>query len=193
MNNEINLPTQYGKFLLTTFKVKPQNQPNMKYIVTLQTQTLPEIPTIRIQSECLFGEVYKSLLCDCRDQLEKSLKLIGKKQGIVFYLDQEGRGHGLFNKILEYKLQENGCDTVEASRKLNLPIDSRKYDIVAKILKLMNIKKVRLITNNPRKIKSLEEEGIQVIERIMLKTKLNKYNLIYLKTKKEKLNELINI
>lgn len=191
--NTINLPTQYGKFLLTTYKIRVQTQPDMKYIITLQTQTLPEIPTIRIQSQCLFSEVYKSLLCDCRDQLEKSLKLISKKKGIIFYLDQEGRGHGLFNKILEYKLQEDGYDTVEASQKLDLPVDSRKFEVVADILKLMKVKKVKLITNNPRKIKSLEKEGIQVVERIILQTKLNKYNRKYLKIKKEKLNDLINI
>jgi len=191
--NTINLPTHYGKLLMTTYRIQSQTQSNMKYIIVLQTQTLPEIPTIRIQSQCLFSEVFKSLLCDCRDQLDKSLKLISKKQGIVFYLDQEGRGHGLFNKIYEYKLQEEGYDTVEASQKLNLPVDSRRFNVVAKILKLMNIKKVKLITNNPRKIESLGKEGIQVIERVVMPTKVNKYNIKYLKTKKDKLNDLINL
>lgn len=190
--NTVNLPTQYGKFLLTTYKIDLPTQPDMKFIIVLQTQTLPTIPTVRIQSQCLFGEIYKSKLCDCGDQLEKSLKLIGRKQGIIFYLDQEGRGHGLFNKIGEYKEQEEGYDTVEASQRLNLPIDSRRFDAVAQILKLMNVKKVRLITNNPRKIASLEKEGIQVTERVVIPIVINKYNLKYLKTKKEKLHDLIN-
>jgi len=189
----ISLPTQFGHFLLTTYIVSLKDQPNMRYIIAFQTHKLPEIPLIRIHSTCLFGETFDSMLCDCGEQLIKSLKLIGKKQGILFYLDQEGRGHGLVNKILEYMFQEKGSDTIQASQKLNLPIDSRKYTMVAQILELMGIKKVKLITNNPQKISDLEKEGIKVVERVVIKPTVNKYNYKYLKIKKEKLHHLIDI
>jgi len=189
----INLPTQFGTFLLTTYIVNLKDQPNMRYIIVFQTQKMPEIPTIRIHSTCLFGETFHSMFCDCGEQFIKSLKLIARKQGILFYLDQEGRGHGLINKILEYRFQEKGSDTIEASQKLNLPIDSRKYTMVAQILELMGVNKVRLITNNPQKIADLEKEGIKVVERIVIKSTVNKYNYKYLKVKKEKLHHLINI
>lgn len=191
--NTLTLPTKHDNFLLTTYKTNLESQPHMQYVIVLQTKKLPKIPIVRIHSACSFSEKFGSLLCDCNDQLETSLELISKKKGIVFYLDQEGRGHGLINKILEYKLQEDGYDTIEASLKLNLPIDNREYDVVVKILKSMNIKKIRLITNNPKKIEKLEKEGIVITERIIIKTKLNKHNIKYLKIKKEKLHHLINI
>ncbi len=189
----INFPAKYANFYLTTYATKYPDQPDMKYVIVLQTKNLPQIPLIRIHSACLFSEIFKYKSCDCDNQLGKSLRLISQKKGIFFYLDQEGRGYGIYNKTIELKLQEQGLNTVEASQKLHLPIDNRKYHVVAHILKRMNINRVKIITNNPQKIKDLENEGIKVVERIVFKPLINRHNLKYLKVKKEQMGHLIDI
>jgi GTP cyclohydrolase II len=187
------MPTKYGNFLLTTYQTCLKNDKSMRYIFVVQTPNLPEVPIIRIHSACLLSEIFNIELCDCNDQMKKSLKLISKKKGILFYLDQEGRGHGLFDKVRELKLQEKGYDHIEASIKLGLPVDSRKYYVVAKLLKAMKITKIRLITNNPRKIKDLEKDGIEIVERVIIKPYKNKHCYNYLLIKKEKQSHLIDI
>lgn len=149
-------------------------------------------PLIRIHSSCTTGDIFSSLRCDCHEQLQYSLKRISEEGGILFYLNQEGRGIGLFNKIKAYELQQNGYDTVEANIELGLPADDRKYYIVGNILLNHQIKRVRLLTNNPDKIQQLSSLGIE-IEREAMPLFKNAHNEKYLKTKQEKFNHLLNL
>lgn len=188
----INFPSKFGLFDLTLYQVRDINQPYMKFIIVIKTKKIPKIPLIRIHSACLYSEVLGFLGCDCQQQLIKSLKLISKSGGIFFYLDQEGRGHGLINKTKELKIQEQGFDTVEASQKLNLLPDARFYDAVSDILRDMKVEKVKIITNNPLKIRNITKNRIKIIERISLKSTVNQFNADYLQTKKKKLGHLID-
>jgi len=174
-----NLPTIYGEFKIQSFKEQGKEH------LVIFTKNIPEIPIVRIHSECLTGDALRSLKCDCGEQLEYALKTINEKGGMVIYLRQEGRGIGLFNKVNAYALQDKGLDTVEANHQLGFEADLRDFSIVEKILKNFGIKKIKLLTNNPRKEFAFKE--IEVIERIPIKIKPNPYNENYLKTKKEKL------
>ncbi len=174
-----NLPTKFGEFKIQSFKE------NEKEHLVIFTKKLPEIPIIRIHSECLTGDALGSLKCDCGEQLEYAMKEIQKHGGMIIYLRQEGRGIGLFNKVNAYALQDRGFDTVEANHQLGFEADMRDFSIVEKILKEFNIKKIKLLTNNPRKEFALKE--IEVIERLPIKIKPNPFNENYLRTKKEKL------
>ncbi len=190
--NTIDFPTMYGNFDLTTFETNYKDQPNMKFVFVVSSKTINENPIVRIHSECILSEVFKSTHCDCREQLELGLEMVAKNNGVLFYLNQEGRGHGLFQKVRELKKQEEGMDTVEASEYYHLEVDARRYDVVADILKLMNIAKVQLITNNPRKIKGLEGKGVVVEKRINAEIAPNSHNKKYLQTKKSKLGHLLD-
>ena len=174
-----NLPTKFGMFKIQSFKEGDKEH------LAIFTDNLPEIPYVRIHSECLTGDALGSLKCDCGEQLAFALKTINEKGGIVLYLRQEGRGIGLFNKVNAYALQDKGYDTVEANHQLGFEADMRDFSIVEKILKYFNINKIKLLTNNPKKEFAFKE--IEVVERIPVKIKPNKYNEKYLKTKKEKL------
>jgi len=187
----IQFPTHYGKFLLSTYKSNYSNQPLMKYVEVLQTPTLPKVPCVRIQSACLFGETFRTTQCDCGEQLSMSMHILSEEGGILFYLDQEGRGHGLFDKTRELKLQDDGLDTVEASEKLNLKADMRDYQVVLDILHEMGINKIKLITNNPRKLVAFEASDIEMIERIPIEVEVTKDNSKYLNAKKHKLGHLL--
>ncbi len=183
ISNIAFLPTKYGNFKIQSFKE------GSKEHLVLFTEKLPEIPIVRIHSECLTGDALGSLKCDCGDQLQYALKTINEKGGILIYLRQEGRGIGLFNKVNAYHLQDKGFDTVEANHQLGFEADMRDFSIVEKILKHFNIKKIKLLTNNPKKIFTFKE--IEVIERIPIKMKSNPYNEFYLNTKKEKMGHLL--
>ena len=153
-----------------------------------------QIPLVRIHSECITGDVFKSCKCDCGQQLEQSLSLIAKEGGVLIYLRQEGRGIGLANKLKAYTLQEElGLDTVDANLKLGLPADDRNYAIAYQILNYFGMNTVRLLTNNPVKIEALERFGVVVHERIALEIESTVENRNYLKTKKEKLGHLLTI
>ena len=178
-----NLPTKYGNFKIQSFTQ------NNKEHLAIFTENLPENPIVRIHSECLTGDALGSLKCDCGEQLESALKLINEKGGMVIYLRQEGRGIGLFNKVNAYALQDKGLDTVEANHQLGFEADLRDFSIVEKILNHFDIKKIKLLTNNPQKVFSLK--NIEVIERIPIKIEPNPYNKFYLDTKKEKLGHLL--
>ncbi len=181
------LPTEFGEF---TIFVYPEEQKEHLALVKGDPQNKENV-LVRIHSECLTGEVFHSLKCDCREQLMTSLNHLKKeKEGMIIYLRQEGRGVGLSNKIKQYHLQDQGLDTVEASEKMGVAVDSRDYHIAAKILKEWNIHKIRLMTNNPDKITKLEQQGITV-KRIPLQIKPNKNNRYYLKIKKEKLGHIL--
>jgi len=178
-----NLPTKYGNFKIQSF-----TQDNKEHLAIF-TENMPENPIIRIHSECLTGDALGSLKCDCGEQLESALELINEKGGMVIYLRQEGRGIGLFNKVNAYALQDKGFDTVEANHQLGFEADIRDFSIVEEILNHFNIKKIKLLTNNPRKVFSFK--NIEIIERIPIKIKPNPYNEFYLKTKKEKLGHIL--
>jgi len=173
------LPTKHGIFKIQSFK-----EGDKEHLVIF-TENMPEIPLVRIHSECLTGDALGSLKCDCGEQLDFALKAINEKGGMVIYLRQEGRGIGLFNKVNAYALQDKGLDTVEANHQLGFEADLRDFSIVEKILNHFGIKKIKLLTNNPRKLFSLK--NIEVVERIPIKVTPNKFNENYLKTKKEKL------
>lgn len=160
---------------------------DLEHIVLERSSNASEIPFIRIHSECMTGDVFRSHRCDCGEQLEKSLKKIGQTgHGYVFYLRQEGRGIGLLNKMKAYNLQEQGYDTAEANEKLGFDIDLREYDIVASFLKSKDVKHVKLITNNPEKCDALRDSGIEV-DRIPLPTTTHNANERYKSTKMNKL------
>ncbi|SFV75330.1 GTP cyclohydrolase II [hydrothermal vent metagenome] len=186
MNIEIsevaNLPSRFGKFKVKSFKE------GIKEHLVIYTENLDEVPIVRIHSECLTGDAIGSLKCDCRDQLEYALKLASKTNGMVIYLRQEGRDIGLLNKINAYALQDKGFDTIEANHQLGFAADERSYEIVTFILKHFNISKIKLLTNNPEKIKSISD--VEVVERVPIIMETNEYNENYIKTKKEHMGHL---
>jgi GTP cyclohydrolase II len=148
-------------------------------------------PLVRIHSQCLTGDVFMSERCDCRAQLEFSLKKIAKEpSGVVLYLPQEGRGIGLLNKLKAYQLQDGGLDTVEANRRLGFVDDSRDYEFAAEALKALGIRRVRLLSNNPDKIEQLERAGIRVVERVPCRPRTSHHSRKYLRTKKQKMGHL---
>uniref|UniRef100_UPI004048088B GTP cyclohydrolase II n=1 Tax=Aliarcobacter sp. TaxID=2321116 RepID=UPI004048088B len=187
MNLEIskiaNLPTQYGDFKIQSFK------DNNKEHLVVFTHTIPTIPTVRIHSECLTGDVFKSKKCDCGEQLDFALKQIIKDGGMVIYLRQEGRGIGLLNKVNAYNLQDFGHDTIKANELLGFRQDYRDYKIVDEILKHFNIKEINLMTNNPLKLTSLKD--VKINERVPIIMNSCQYNYEYLETKKEKMGHLL--
>ena len=183
------LPTTYGTFKLFVYK----SNDGEEHIALLGKKTIKENPLVRIHSQCLTGDTFSSIRCDCKEQLQKSMKLISKNGGAIIYLDQEGRGLGLVNKVRAYELQDQGLDTVEANEMLHLPIDSRDYQVAAQILKDLGISRVKLLTNNPEKLKQLEKHGIKVVKRIPLEVKPHKINKRYLLAKKRKLGHKLQL
>ncbi|MAE42822.1 GTP cyclohydrolase II [Candidatus Woesearchaeota archaeon] len=182
-----SLPTKYGAFTIYVYECK-----DGQHNIALISGDIKQQPVlVRIHSECLTGESFHSLKCDCNEQLDKALKAIAKENGILIYLRQEGRGIGLLNKIKAYNLQDQGIDTVEANEQLGFKADMRDYTIGVQILVDLGIKKIKLMTNNPKKIQGLEKYGIEIVERVPLITKPTKTNQEYLKTKKEKLGHYL--
>jgi GTP cyclohydrolase II len=152
----------------------------------------PKAPLVRVHSQCLTGDVFTSKRCDCRAQLEFSLRKIAKEpSGVLLYLPQEGRGIGLINKLKAYELQDAGLDTVEANRRLGFADDARDYEFAAEALKALGIRNVRLLSNNPDKVEQLERSGIRVVERVPCRPRTSKHSASYLRTKKDKLGHLL--
>lgn len=178
----VQLPTKYGHFELIPFQEKLNG---LEHIALIKGNfTSKDAVLTRIHSACATGDLFGSLKCDCGDQLIEAMKLIEHKgNGIIVYLQQEGRGIGLMNKMKAYKLQEQGMNTIEANLHLGFAPDEREYQIGAEILNALGIKKVKLLTNNPDKINKLEESGIKVVERIPLIIPSNPFNKYYLDTK----------
>ncbi|OTG88394.1 GTP cyclohydrolase II [Acinetobacter sp. ANC 4558] len=184
------LPTAFGEFNITVFQDPETGEEHIALSQGLETPS-DEPVLIRIHSECLTGDAFASLKCDCGPQLQATQKLINENgRGVILYLRQEGRGIGLTNKIRAYALQDQGHDTVDANLLLNLPADARRYDMCSIILDHLNIKAVRLITNNPLKIKALTEQGINVVDRVPLTVGLNPFNEQYLKTKHDRMSHM---
>lgn len=184
------LPTTYGTFQIRIYK---SLEDGLEHAVLI-TDKISEPTLVRIHSQCLTGEVFTSLRCDCREQLNKSLEEISKaKSGILIYLNQEGRGIGLANKIKAYAIQEKGYDTVEANEQLGFAADPRSFKVAAQILKELNICKINILTNNPDKITQLENFGITINRTIPLEIKPNPIDIGYLKTKKNKLGHKLKL
>jgi GTP cyclohydrolase II len=184
------LPTRYGRFRIYGFKGDgPQEEAVAMVRGDIKGRAAP---LVRVHSQCLTGDVLASLRCDCRAQLELSLKKIGKAPaGILLYLPQEGRGIGLMNKLRAYELQDGGMDTVEANVSLGFAADAREYDFPAKILRELGATKIRLLSNNPDKVKQLELAGVKVVERVPCQPKISKTSRGYLQTKKSKMGHLL--
>jgi 3,4-dihydroxy 2-butanone 4-phosphate synthase / GTP cyclohydrolase II len=187
---KVKLPTEYGDFDLYLYRAKIDEQ----YHLALVKGEVREAANVlvRVHSECLTGDVFGSHRCDCGPQLHQALKQIAEAgQGVLVYMRQEGRGIGLGAKIKAYKLQERGLDTVEANLKLGFPMDLREYGLGAQILTDLGLKKIRLLTNNPKKIVGLQGYGLEVTEQVPIKVKPNPHNAKYLETKRLKLGHLL--
>ena len=183
ISEQANLPSRFGHFNVKAFK-----EGDKEHLV-IYAKELEAEPLVRVHSECLTGDAIGSLKCDCRDQLEYALDLVAKNGGMVIYLRQEGRNIGLFNKINAYALQDKGLNTIEANHQLGFAADERSYEIVTYILEYFNIKKIQLLTNNPRKINSLE--NIEIIKRVPIVMESNEFNSDYLNVKRDEMGHLI--
>jgi len=182
----VDLPSQFGHFNIIAYRQIMTNEMHLALVKGSWDNNEPVM--VRVHSSCMTGDIFGSFRCDCGQQLHKSMEMIEKEgKGAIIYMNQEGRGIGLYNKLKTYKLQEQGMDTVEANIHLGFNPDERDYGVGAQIIRALGIHKVRLITNNPSKRVGLQAFGIQIVEHIPLEMKPNKYNRVYLKAKKEKM------
>ena len=189
-----NFPTRWGQFRIYGFRLEPVQNGKPEEAVALVMGDIHSAPAlVRVHSQCLTGDVFGSLRCDCRQQLEMALAMIAEESaGILIYEQQEGRGIGLMPKLQAYELQDSGLDTVEANEKLGFKADHREFALPAEILKTLKVKQVRLLSNNPDKVAALENAGIKVTERVPCEVAAGPHAEEYLKVKKEKLGHLLN-
>ncbi len=184
------LPTRYGRF--TIYGLQGRGPQEEAIALVRGKLNGKAAPLVRVHSQCLTGDVLTSLRCDCRAQLELSLQKIGRApSGVLLYLPQEGRGIGLMNKLRAYELQDGGMDTVQANESLGFAADARDYDFSAKILKHLGATRIRLLSNNPEKVRQLERAGIRVVARIPCQPRISKISRAYLQTKKTKMGHLL--
>jgi len=192
---QAELPTRYARFTIHGFAGKGPNEEAIALVrgkIRGPFKSKKAVPLVRVHSQCLTGDVLTSLRCDCRAQLELSLKEIGNAAaGILLYLPQEGRGIGLMNKLRAYELQDQGMDTVEANESLGFAADAREYDFPAQILKKLGATQIRLLSNNPEKVRQLEAAGVKVVERVPCQPRISKISRAYLQTKKKKMGHLL--
>lgn len=188
----VSLPTAFGDFMLTPFR---QLSNGLEHVVLVKGEWQADEPVLcRVHSSCMTGDIFGSMRCECGEQLHKAMQMVEKEgKGIIVYLNQEGRGIGLMNKIRAYKLQEQGDDTVEANVHLGFQPDERDYGVGAQILQKMGAHKLRLMTNNPVKRVGLESFGIEIVENIPIEIAPNPYNMRYMRTKKEKMHHNLNL
>ncbi|GIW19192.1 MAG: riboflavin biosynthesis protein RibBA [Tepidiforma sp.] len=187
---ETRLPTPYGEMMILGYKA--EGQPD-EHVALVKGEIDPEKPTlVRVHDQCVTGDVFGSLRCDCGEQKDKALKMIAEEGGVFLYMRQEGRGIGLHNKLRTYELQERGLDTVDANLALGFPADRRDYGIGMQILRDIGVSKMRLITNNPAKRAGLEAYGLEVVERVPIVTTPNPHNIRYLETKRQRMGHLLD-
>src|SRR6266566_2846079 len=189
---EAKLPTEWGDFSIAGYRSRTSDE---EFVVLYKGELRPDVPTlVRIHSQCLTGDVFGSAKCDCGAQLHRTMQMIEEAgRGAIVYQQQEGRGIGILNKIRAYALQDQGADTIEANERLGLPVDSREYRQCAEILFDLGLCKVRVISNNPLKLRALEEAGLKIVERVAIEIPPTESAEKYLQTKKEKLGHLLNL
>ena len=189
---EARLPTETGEFRIVGYRSLTSDE---EFIALVRGKLDSEKPTLaRIHSQCLTGDVFGSTKCDCGQQLRAAMRLIAKEgSGAIVYQQQEGRGIGIINKIRAYALQDAGADTIEANERLGLEVDLRRYEQCAEILLDLGLRRVRLMSNNPEKIRALENEGLEIVERVPLHVKFHPALRGYLKTKREEMGHFINL
>ena len=188
---EVNMPTAYGHFRLIPFRQKSNG---LEHVALIKGDLTTDEPVlVRVHSSCATGDIFGSLRCECGEQLHEALKMVEKEgRGAVVYLNQEGRGIGLMEKMKAYKLQEEGLDTVDANLHLGHKVDERDYGVGAQILQNLGVKQMRLVTNNPVKRVGLEAYGLAVVENIPVEVEPNKYNSFYMRTKKERMGHILH-
>src|SRR5713226_8026214 len=184
------LPTEWGDFNIAGYRSLASEE---EFVVLFKGEMKPDVPTlVRIHSQCLTGDVFSSTKCDCGLQLHRTMEMIQQEgRGAIVYQQQEGRGIGILNKIRAYALQDEGADTVEANERLGLAVDSREYRQCAEVLFDLGLCKVRVISNNPGKLRALEEAGLEIVERVAIEIPPHEPAAKYLRTKKEKLGHLL--
>lgn len=190
---EAKLPTRWGDFHILGFEGTIAGSAKVESVVALVMGDIQEgTPLVRVHSQCLTGDVFSSLRCDCRQQLEMALGMIAADgRGILIYEQQEGRGIGLMAKLQAYELQEQGRDTVEANEELGFKADEREFAVPAAVLRALGVKQVRLLSNNPSKVKAVEEAGVRVVERVSAEVAAQENSAAYLRTKRDKMGHLI--
>jgi 3,4-dihydroxy 2-butanone 4-phosphate synthase/GTP cyclohydrolase II len=189
---EADLPTEFGLFRIVGFRSTTSDE---EFVALVKGEIDPDQPTlVRIHSQCLTGDVFHSLKCDCGPQLQRAMEMVQEEgTGIIVYQQQEGRGIGIVNKIRAYALQDQGADTIEANLKLGFEIDEREYTQCAEVIKLLGARRVRLMSNNPDKLRALRDAGLEVVERVPLEVKATETAFKYLLTKKEKMGHLLRL
>lgn len=187
---KVEMPTLYGNFKLIPFRQKSNG---LEHIALIKGEWKPDEPVlVRVHSSCATGDIFGSRRCDCGEQLQKAMQMVEKEgKGVILYMNQEGRGIGLMNKIKAYKLQEEGLDTVDANIHLGFKPDEREYGVGAEILQILGVKKMRLMTNNPVKRIGLESYGLEIVENVPIEVEPNKYNRFYIETKKNRMGHII--
>ncbi|MBF1055082.1 MAG: bifunctional 3,4-dihydroxy-2-butanone-4-phosphate synthase/GTP cyclohydrolase II [Prevotellaceae bacterium] len=192
VGEEVDLPTQYGHFRLVPFRQQSNGMEHMALIKGTWNEDEPVL--VRVHSSCATGDILGSMRCDCGEQLHKSMEMIEKEgKGVIIYMQQEGRGIGLMNKIAAYKLQEEGMDTVDANLHLGFKPDEREYGCGAQMLRHLGVHKMRLLTNNPTKRVGLEAYGLEIVDNVPIEITPNKYDLKYLRTKRDRMGHTLHI
>jgi 3,4-dihydroxy 2-butanone 4-phosphate synthase/GTP cyclohydrolase II len=191
-NVQIKMPTQWGNFDLVAYR---QTTNDMEHLALIKgTWEKNEPVLVRVHSSCLTGDIFGSCRCDCGPQLHKSMEMIEKEgKGVIVYMNQEGRGIGLMNKLKAYKLQEEGRDTVEANLELGFKMDERDYGVGAQILRDLGLSKIRLMSNNPRKRAGLIGYGLEIVENVAIEIESNEHNKLYLETKRDKMGHTLKV
>ncbi len=186
-----SIPTAYGQWFIDAYADSPADQ--MPHLAIYPPGLNPEeVVVVRVHSECFTGDLLHSQRCDCGPQLDKSLEVISKEKGVLIYLRQEGRGIGLINKLKAYNLQDEGLNTVDANHQLGFETDERTYEIATLILKDLGIRRIKLLTNNPEKVNSLVEQGIEIVDRIPIMIEPNIENEAYLQVKRDVMGHLLD-
>ena len=189
---EAEFPTQFGLFRIFGFEGATGSRTEEAVVLKMGEFAAPEAPLVRIHSQCLTGDVFHSLRCDCRAQLEIALKSIAQEgSGLLIYEHQEGRGIGLLNKLRAYELQDHGADTIEANEQLGFESDLRNYELPGAILQYFGLKAIRLMSNNPEKVEAVEKAGVRVVERVPCLADILDTRVAYLRTKREKMGHLL--